>query len=561
MFNAGHRRRILMSTVVAFATTVLFLSPARAASAARPIAVKSFSAPCEVKRAANPGKWYRARVGMSLSAGDVLRTGAGGKALLVMSDGSRMIMRPNTRLQVEEVAPNRVFGLSTGQVKSFIKKLRGDSKFEIKTPLAAASVRGTVFEVGFDEEKKNGFLDVDEGLVALFKDGQELFVGAGERVGFSNDLPLSKPATQGSDAGSADKDALRREVGLGMSKEEVMAAAADEIRLAEYQEGKVMTDVFGKRVRLEEYIIRRPKEIAAIDQDKAFKLVVLNEREDRFDYFYYRGVFNTALPTDLSEAFREVNGKLGSTAPTYFLNAYEMGMSNTIDSLKDTASGGHLVMVTFDGTDYTLTDNADPSRTKTVAAEELVVANGITYHKLYDPVNDRFQTLDDDQYNAGDYGPAVYDSANDVYRSFGASDTFWRTNFNDYSHALNSVVKQSYTAALNTLVIDQDGSFDIVNGGSVVAVTDTPSGGDVLHNRARLFYSDGTSETYNTYIIGDDGAKANVSAFAGLNAGSAFKNELLKWNYQQTVEATEFQGRKIDLVVEPKILIKSGLIK
>ena len=41
----------------------------------------------------------------------------------------------------------------------------------------------------------------------------------------------------------------------------------------------------------------------------------------------------------------------------------------------------------------------------------------------------------------------------------------------------------------------------------------------------------------------------------------AFKNELLKWNYEQTVEATEFQGRKIDLVVEPKILIKSGLIK
>jgi hypothetical protein len=92
-------------------------------------------------------------------------------------------------------------------------------------------------------------------------------------------------------------------------------------------------------------------------------------------------------------------------------------------------------------------------------------------------------------------------------------------------------------------------------------VTETPSGADLLHNRVTLYYGDGTVETVNTYIMSDDGKIGPVSAFDGLTTGSAFKDQLLQWNYEQVTEATEFQGRKIDLVVEPKILIKSGLLK
>ncbi|MDD5303522.1 MAG: hypothetical protein PHS14_10490 [Elusimicrobia bacterium] len=39
-----------------------------------------------------------------------------------------------------------------------------------------------------------------------------------------------------------------------------------------------------------------------------------------------------------------------------------------------------------------------------------------------------------------------------------------------------------------------------------------------------------------------------------------FKQTLLGWNFQTIVTACEFGGRKIDLVVEPKIFIQSGLI-
>ncbi len=541
---------------------------------AEPVEIKSFRPPVDVQRANIPEKWFPVKVGLTLKEGDVIRTGARGQVDLRMADGSRMVLGPGSRLQIQETGANRRFGLDAGRIKSFIKKLKPGNKFEMKTPLAAASVRGTVFEMGFDEGNRSGFLDVSEGAVALIKDNQEVLVPEGSRLEFVPDKPLGEPVPSQAGGESSDAQAqVRREVGLGMSKEEVMAAAAEEMRLAEYQEGKTLIDVNGQRVRLQEYIIRKPKEVTTSDRDKAFKLVVLNEREDRFDYFYYRGVFNTSLPEDLSLALRDVNGKLGTTAPSYYLTEYEMGQSNTTDFIKDNASGGHLVrdrrpqrfvaIINYDGTSYTLTDPTDASNTRTVTADEQVVVDNVTYHKIYDPVNDRFTTLTDAQFQAGDYRPTVYDPSDDSFRRIGTGDTYWRTRYNNYTHVLNTATKQSYTkksTVANTLAVDLDADFTYA-GGTLLSFTETPSGSDLLHNRVTLFYGDGTKEVYDTYIISDEGAIAPASAFNNVSTGQAFKTELLKWNYQQVATATEFQGRKIDLVVEPKILIKSGLIK
>jgi hypothetical protein len=339
---------------------------------------------------------------------------------------------------------------------------------------------------------------VTRGAVALEREGQEVLVRAGERIDVLPDRPLGDPVPRGGTDGDAEEDptraSLKREVGLAMAKEEVMAAAAEEIRRAEYQEGKTLIDVNGRRVRLEEYIIRGPREAA--DPAKAFKLVVLNEREDRFDYFYYRGEFNQDLPTDLSVALNDVRGKLNAQ-PDYYLRAYEMGQSNTVDSIKDTASGGHLVNVTFDGTNYTLTNPSDPNDTRTIAADETVVADGITYHKIYDPVADRFVTVTDEQFGAGDWRASVYDGANDLFRPLETTDSYWRTSFNGYEHRLNNVLKQSYlpkSGVTSILSLDNDADFTYA-GGSMMGVTETPSGADQLHNRVTLFYGDGTFET------------------------------------------------------------------
>lgn len=525
--------------------------------------VKSFRTPVEIKRASNPTRWFSVRAGLVVKAGDVLRTGKEGKAELRLKDGTRMLLGPQSLLRVQEYAPNRIFGLDAGRLKSFVTKLKGGNRFEVKTPLAAASVRGTVFEVGYDDESEKGFIDVSEGTVALEKDGKEVLVHEGEKLDFIHDVPLGAPANRETSTEEGRKTAFRREVALGLSKEEVMSAAAEEMRVAEYQEGKTLIDVNGRRVRLEEYIIRKPKEVAAVDQDKAFKLVVLNERDDRFDYFYYRGIFNTTLPEDLSIPLRDVGGKFGTTAPTYYLTSYQMGQSNTVDTIEDNAAGGHLVKVDFDGTNFTLTDAADTSTTKTIQEDTQIVSGGETFHKIYDPVSDRYVTISDADFQAGNFRPAVYDSSDDSFVNIQSGDTYWRTAYNSYSHALNGITKQSYSPSsgvTNILAQDVDADFTYA-GGTVFSVAETPSGEDLLHNRITLFYGDGTKETVDSHIISDEGKIAPAAAFAGISTGAAFKEEILKWNYEQIITATEFDDRKIDIVVEPKILIKSGLIK
>ena len=68
-------------------------------------------------------------------------------------------------------------------------------------------------------------------------------------------------------------------------------------------------------------------------------------------------------------------------------------------------------------------------------------------------------------------------------------------------------------------------------------------------------------EKYDSYVISDLGKVAKTSDFAATGfGGQAFKTTLLNWNFQTIVTASEFGGRSIDLVVEPKIFIQSGLI-
>ncbi len=69
-----------------------------------------------------------------------------------------------------------------------------------------------------------------------------------------------------------------------------------------------------------------------------------------------------------------------------------------------------------------------------------------------------------------------------------------------------------------------------------------------------------TWEKYDSYIINNEGEIAKTSDFSGITSGTEYKRTLLDWNFQMIVTASEFQGRKIDLAVEPKIFIQSGLI-
>ncbi|MBI4395922.1 MAG: FecR domain-containing protein, partial [Elusimicrobia bacterium] len=205
--------------IAAVAAFAFFVSTATAF--ADIVTLKSFRPPVDVQRSQQPDKWAPAKAGLQLNAGDVIRTGKRAQAELRMTDGSKMMLWAESRLTVKESGQSRVFGLDFGRVKSMIRKLKRDNKFEVRTPLAAASVRGTVFEIGCDMNGEKGFLDVAEGSVALMKDGAEVLVPEGQRLDFLSDKPLGEPTPrQSQGASETDRAAVRREVGLGMSKEE-----------------------------------------------------------------------------------------------------------------------------------------------------------------------------------------------------------------------------------------------------------------------------------------------------------------------------------------------------
>lgn len=450
-------------------------------------------------------------VPLQLTTGDVIRTGFKAEATIVFSEGSRVELGGNANFTLEDTQENHSgMMLGAGTLRAFVKKLAART-FQVKTPTAVCSVRGTEFRVEVQGGGRT-IVDLYKGLLGVEDHrGQQVLLHPNERLevdlrGMGN--PGAMP-TQTQINKSGFHSVMRREMSLDMSKEEVQAAAAKEIKLAEFQQGKALIDVFGQRVRLEEYIVR--------PQADQFKLVVLNERAARFDYFYYLGTFNKALPTDLSVALRQLSGGLGA-APEWFLTGFETGRSNTRDSVVEVAQGGHQVDV-----------NNNIDATDNVAF-------------FYDAAKDRFVDA---------AGQAVFQTLFDRYG-------FYINGGLKYGWTGNNI--QSYgdvVASANT---------DPITGAAVAALpvrsisVTFPSPNDV-HQVIYESYTDGTFTQWDNYIISDDGRVATLSDFQGTRSGISYKEKILQFNYEQVITASEFSGRKIDLVVEPKILVQAGLIQ
>lgn len=495
------------------------------------------------------GKWERGRVNMTLETNNKVRTGSRSMARVKLADGSHILLLPNSQAELENLSSvQKAIRLVRGRVRAVVSRMRSGG-FQVKTPIGVASVRGTEFEVEFDEDGDQMGVRVTKGQVGVSKLGElseEVVLNAGDRIRFGVEGAIGDPIRSG--AIPLNRQDIRSEVQIARVKDSITSMAAEEARNADYQVGKSLIDVDGKRVRVEEYITRPAS-------DK-FKLVVLNERETRFDYYTYTGTFNTDLPADLSVALRQVNGKLGTEAPDYFLTAYETLASNTRDNITESATGGHLVKITFNGTTYTLTDNLNGSNIKTV---EAAVLQGDGSYKIYNPLRDTFRLVSaankDEAVKIG-----ILDTTNDTYRTLDPTDTYWKTRFDGYTFSVNDAIKTRYLvkgSVARTLAIDLDATFTHA---PIATISEFPSGSGSLHNRLSLFFDDDSKLVYNNYIINDDGQTATNADFAGIATGAAYQNELLKWNYQQKVKG-DGMSDEINLVIDPRIGTMSGLIQ
>lgn len=470
---------------------------------ARGAKISVLSGSAEVK-APKVQSWKSIKAGETVETDETLKTKPRSRAKVELPDGSNITILPNSTVNFKNLDKKTpAIKVIVGKIRAWISKNSARSKFEVHTPIAICSVRGTQFDITVSEDGKTD-IEVYEGLVGVRREdgtGEEIPVGAGEKLGIDLDTPLDR--SMKSELINIEQD-VRYEVGLDMSKEQIQAASAAEMKLAEYQEGKVMIDVFGQRVRLEEYIMR-----PAAD---TFKLVVLNERQSRFDYFYYKGQFNKDLPSDLSTALKDLNGK-ADTQPEYYLVGYETGRSNTQDKVEEKATGGHLV-----------------------------------------DVNNNLASDDD--------VTSFYNADNDTFDTIAAGRTFYRPLYNNYTYKINNTEKISWQPKTGVTNILSSLDLKYTYAGQVMWTgTEWPSGTNVLNQRVNVYYGDGTWEKWDNYIINDEGKIALKADFNNITTGKEYKEELIKWNYEQVITASEFNGRKIDLCVEPKILIKSGIIK
>jgi len=506
------------------------------------------------KRLPNGLDWEKVTPGEKLPEGTTVRTAENSEVDLETSRGHRFHVKSETVFELTSLQDDETkTRLEKGSVLSKVKHLKNNESFAIQTPTAVCAVRGTEFETTTGEQ--GTIVAVYKGIVGVSAMGtaSELGVHAGQMTAVHNGMiepPRRIPHDRHVVVESALTRTARHEVGLDMDRIQVIASAAMERRLADYQEGKSLIDASGNRVRLEEYIVR--------PEPNQFKLVVLDERgQTQLDYFYYLGTFNQNLPADLSVALRQMSNTVGATAPNYYLTAYQMGQSNTQDSVQDTGTGGHLVNITVNAQgNYVLTDPANPTNTQTIMAAQLQ-SDG-TY-KVYNPLSDGYSDVSAAQLAASTkFG--VYIPENGAFEDLAPGETLWKTQFNTYTHELDNVVKEAYTAsgASNILTTTANANWTYAGGFVItVAQADPNSVNETVTN----YYGDGTFESYQTMLINDQGSVAPLSAFSGTSTGAAYNNELLQWNYEQIVTASEFQGRKIDLVVEPRIFIESGLIQ
>jgi hypothetical protein len=123
-----------------------------------------------------------------------------GRLLLKLSDGSDVLVRPHTKLLLKqpEASGWKYFQIMIGRVRTQIQKRMGGSPaFQIGTPSAVISVRGTKFDVEVD---RRGFteVDVDEGVVeleAVTGRGTSVMITAGfsSRVGMETGPEVPRP--------------------------------------------------------------------------------------------------------------------------------------------------------------------------------------------------------------------------------------------------------------------------------------------------------------------------------------------------------------------------------
>ena len=108
------------------------------------------------------------RVNDQLVAGDVIKTYAGGRLVLGLTDGSQAIIGEKTIVELADLSksPRTIFNVLRGKTRIKIEKVGGrPNPYRVNTPTTVIAVRGTLFDVLVTGKETQVF--VHEGEVAV----------------------------------------------------------------------------------------------------------------------------------------------------------------------------------------------------------------------------------------------------------------------------------------------------------------------------------------------------------------------------------------------------------
>lgn len=139
--------------------------------------------------------WNQARNGQSLFAGDKIRTGKKSRMVLISKEGHKILIKQKTVLEMTQLGPTHwEFNEETGRTRLKVAPLGKGQSLKVNTPTAVCSVRGTEFEVAY--ENKRTTCDVYRGVVGFahaFQGFSEVSVKENQRSTIDSLTPPTPP--------------------------------------------------------------------------------------------------------------------------------------------------------------------------------------------------------------------------------------------------------------------------------------------------------------------------------------------------------------------------------
>ena len=238
-------------TRIRAAIAALFLAVAFRAVAAQAVAISSAEGKVLYLKSGSY-TWAQVSTGQVLTPGDQLKTATGARATVTFDDASRVDLNPGSSFTLKEATPEASgMELKLGSLKAWISKSL-NRRFQVRTPTAVCSVRGTEFGVDVGESGDT-HVQMFGGLLAVAdKAGNEVLIKDQESVSVTSEGlgRVSDGATREESRGGEANQVAKREVGLQMSKE-VQAAAAEESKLSSSRKARRSSTSTATALRIE----------------------------------------------------------------------------------------------------------------------------------------------------------------------------------------------------------------------------------------------------------------------------------------------------------------------